>query len=247
MRYKKNDPLLPVVGYEIYHTRYADSILNDQFPDAKKDLENVLSKFFLREEQIIAGGGGRSEIAKTFTQILIGEHWKEATRETKLYLNGELAAKETIEMDHLKSYPNGDLAVKIQWNSKDPVFYTNLEDFRKLHYAGGLAIGIMVTRGKSLQDELFFVYQRYLKSQLPLNLERLQKPLSLSQRAIDDIGKMIVDQGNGAINQISSYMTSSKFGTATTHMEKLIEQVEARAGDPCPLILIGIGKQRLIQ
>jgi len=38
---------------------------------------------------------------------------------------------------------------------------------------------------------------------------------------------------------------ADKFGEATTHWKKLKERVERGAGNPCPLLLIGIPKEVL--
>jgi Restriction endonuclease BglII len=247
MNHYTNPTALNVSGYEVHYTRYADSILNAQFLDAKKELETVLDKFYVEESQIIDGGGGKSDIAQALEDLLKDERWIKRSFKTELYLEGERKAVETIKVDHYKFFRKDGIALKIQWNSKDSVFYNNLEVFRKLHNAGGLALGIMITRGKTLQDELSNVYRRFLDKQRPLSVSNLRGPLSLSQRDQREFDKLILEQKDGAINAIATSAANSKFGAATTHMDKLIEKIEARAGDPCPLIIIGIGKDRLLQ
>ena len=245
MNHYTNPSALNAPGYEIHYTRYADSILNAQFPEAKKDLEEVLNNFYVHESQIIEGGGGRSAIAQSLEELLTAERWLPKDLETKLYLEGTLVGREVIGLDHYKHFPKGGIGLKIQWNSKDSVFYSNLEDLKKLHNVSGLGLGIVVTRGNTLQEELSKVYQRFLKKQLPLSAAKLAGPLSLSQKNQRDVENMILKDKDGAMNAIAMMMTTSKFGTSTTHMAKLFEKIEARAGDPCPLILIGIGKDRL--
>lgn len=242
----QNPNVLNIPGYEVYFTRYADAILQEKFPDARQDLETVFTQFRFAENKIIGGGGRMSEITKSLGALLVNEHWKPQTRKTELFLEGRSMSRETIKLDHLRTFRGTDLAVKILWNSKDSLFDKYLDDFRKLHHAGGLAIGIMVTRGKTLREDMFFVYQRFLQTQLPLNVEKLKGPLTLSQKHYEEIADMIEAQGDGAINSIANLMTGSKFGTTTTHIEKLIDKLDGRAGDPCPLILIGIGKDRLL-
>jgi hypothetical protein len=44
---------------------------------------------------------------------------------------------------------------------------------------------------------------------------------------------------------ISKKIYSSKYGATTTHMEKLLLRINRGVGNPCPLILIGIGKKKL--
>ena len=53
--------------------------------------------------------------------------------------------------------------LEIEWNNKDPFFDRDLENFRKLHQLGELTLGIIITRGVSLQNELIEVYKRFLE------------------------------------------------------------------------------------
>jgi hypothetical protein len=244
MNHYKNKDVLDIPGYEIWFTRYADCILKDQFQTALKELEDALNSFHIREEQVIKGGGGKSKISQAFSKLI--SRWKKETIKSELHIEDKLVSRQVFELDHYKSFSErGKIGLKMQWNSKDPVFDSNLEDFRKLHQAGALSIGVMVTRGESLQRELFHVYQRFLENRLPLKIEELQTPLGLSQNARKEIKEMIEAKGDKAVSAIADHMHTSKFGSATTHMGKLFERIDARIGDPCPLILIGIGKDRL--
>jgi hypothetical protein len=247
MPYYKNDHVLAISGYEVYFTRFADSILEGHFKDAKKELEDALNNFYIPEKNIIEGGGGLSSITQSLAELLDNERWKKKTIKTELHIDGKIFSPQAYDLNHYKSFPKGNIGLKIQWNSKDPVFDSNLEDLRKLYQVNALSIGIVITRGESLQSELFFVYQRFLTTLVPLDIETLQKHFRFSANARAEVIKIIDKEGNGreAIPSIAHSITSSKFGTATTHMSKLKERLDKSLGDPCPLILIGIGKERL--
>ena len=51
---------------------------------------------------------------------------------------------------------------------------------------------------------------------------------------------------NKAILYIAALIFSSKFGAATTHMSKLFKRLDQGVADLCPLLLIGIGRERLV-
>jgi len=111
---------------------------------------------------------------------------------------------------------------------------------------GELSIGVIITRGVSLQAELIHVYERFLDSLGSLDMDTLLGKISFSDIAKERIKNAIEQHTrNKAIRDIASLICGSKFGAATTHMSKLIKRLDQGVGDPCPLILIGIGKERL--
>ena len=44
--------------------------------------------------------------------------------------------------------------LEIEWNNKDPFFDRDLENFQRLHALGAISLGVLVTRGASLQAAL---------------------------------------------------------------------------------------------
>ncbi|WP_436212365.1 BglII/BstYI family type II restriction endonuclease [Bradyrhizobium sp. LjRoot220] len=46
------------------------------------------------------------------------------------------------------------LALEIEWNNKDPFFDRDLENFKRLHADGAISLGIIVTRGSTLQSSM---------------------------------------------------------------------------------------------
>ena len=58
-------------------------------------------------------------------------------------------------------YDNGVIALEIEWNNKDPFFDRDLENFKRLHAEGAISVGVIVTRGASLQDEMVGLVRRF--------------------------------------------------------------------------------------
>ena len=51
----------------------------------------------------------------------------------------------------------------------------------------------------------------------------------------------IVERSNADfITAWSHQFTSDKFGTATTHWDKLQQRIDRGVGNPCPLLLLGV-------
>ena len=245
--YYNNESILPIDGYEIYYTRFADSIIKDHFQDAIDELEDVLSGFYIKESQIIEGGGGLSSITQTLGNKLKDKGWEKENIESAHHVGGKVLTSESHEVDHYKSFQEGNLGLEIEWNNKDPFYDRDLENFRKLHQIGELSIGIIITRGASLQEELYHVFHRFLSSLDPFDTETLLKDMSLSRKAESRIKELIKLPKGESIEKVAKEIYSSKYGTATTHMEKLLLRIDRGVGNPCPCVLIGIGKERLIK
>jgi hypothetical protein len=245
--YYTNDEIINAPGYEIYYTRFSDSIINDHFTDAKAELENILNAFYFYENQIIKGGGGLSSITQSLGKLLVDHEWKKAKIESEHRVGEKILTSESHEVDHYKSFDQGNIGLEIEWNNKDPFYDRDLENFRKLHQIGELSIGIIITRGASLQTELYHVYHRFLEELYPFDLGKLSTYISFSDTAKGYV-KALIDQSlskEELIRKVSTILYSSKFGQATTHMNKLLLRLNRGVGNPCPFILIGIGKDRL--
>ncbi|MDD9745547.1 hypothetical protein PVW49_16420, partial [Marinovum sp. PR37] len=51
--------------------------------------------------------------------------------------------------------------------------------------------------------------------------------------------------GHSSRAAFAKAFVADKFGTASTHWDKLQDRVRRGVGNPCPLILIGIGVERV--
>jgi len=244
--YYQNDKVLNLAGYEIYFTRFSDSILADHFKDAIKDLESILSSYYIQESQIIEPGGGLSSITQKLGTAFREKGWIKENIVSEHHVRGQKLTSESHEVDHYKSFERGNIGLEIEWNNKDPFYDRDLENFRKLHQIGELSVGIIVTRGYSLQIELMNTIVRFLESLYPFDLGTLLNHISLSDLGKKKITKALVLTKKECIDKIATAIYQSKYGTATTHMSKLLLRIDRGVGNPCPCILIGIGKERLV-
>ena len=242
------DDYFGVKGYEVYFTRYSNSILSDRFPEAKKELTSILDNFMIKKSLIIEGGGGKSKITQNLEETLYEYNWKKKIVLDEHLVDGKKVVSESHEIDHYKVFDNGSIGLEIEWNNKDPFYDRDLENFRKLHYINSIGLAIIVTRGSSLQGSFPQLYSEFLKSIFPFTIDHLKKHFRISDNLASAIvkEKILDKKEDEQIHLISKVVTSSKFGQATTHMEKLLLRLDRGLGNPCPFILIGIGVERII-
>ncbi len=244
--YYQNPNIFTAEGYEFYFTRFADSIINDHFQTARTELDEILTNFRLHERQVLAGGGGLSSITQALGERLRRAGWIKRKIESQHSVGDRVLTSESHEVDHYKSFERGNIGLEIEWNNKDPFYDRDLENFRKLHQIGEMSVGIIITRGASLQRQLGEVYRRYLESLPQLTFEAISEGLpNLSDTAKRDIRQSLQLGHPEAITRITASLYGSKYGAATTHMNKLLLRLERGVGNPCPFILIGIGEERL--
>ncbi len=239
-------------GYEIEFVKHSDCILKHDFNDANEELATILNALFIKETQIVESGGGEASMTKDLGDMLHKKGWLNANVEVKQIIDGEELISESHEIDHLKTFAKGGIGLEIEWNNKDPFFDRDLENFRKLHSVGKISLGIIITRGKTLQKELEHVYTRFISSLEPFEINNLRETLRPFEvypttKQIEAIEKAVERRPSMKVPIIARKFYNSKYGTATTHFMKLMVRIERGVGTPCPLILIGIGKERLVK
>ena len=245
--YERHDDYFGVNGYELYFTRFANSILNEIFPEAKNELSTILDGFTINRNSIIQGGGGKSKITQSLEKTLYSYKWEKKKVTDEHLVDGVKIVSESHEIDHYRILENGSIGLEIEWNNKDPFYDRDLENFRKLQYINSIAIGIIINRVESLQNSFQGIYESFLDSKFPFTISDLKKYLRVSDGVVNKILKngYLKLPKEDQLRIIGGIFTHNKFGQATTHMDKLLLRIDRGLGNPCPLILIGIGDGRL--
>lgn len=230
-------------GFEIEFHSHAAAILSVDFPQALAELEEVLAATTIPIAEIIGSGGGEAAGTQRMRRALADRGWIKTVFEIKKTINGVERESISHEIDHVKRFENGTLALEIEWNNKDPFYDRDLENFKRLHAEAAISIGIIVTRGASLQQALRTAVTRFATANGIDSFERLAdhsiQP-TLRQRA--EIERR-VGRGTAFVEAWASVFVSDKFGEATTHWRKLQDRVRRGVGNPCPLLLIGLPNQ----
>jgi len=144
-------------GYAFRNINYGMELLVHAFPDHCASLVRALDAWTITWPEIEAGGGNKSAISRHFEEAFQGEGWEETGLDLETRLAGVTTIARTHKIDLFKRGTGGELpgiGIELEWNNKDEFFDRDLINFEALHRARGLAVGVIVTRGPSLQEEL---------------------------------------------------------------------------------------------
>lgn len=150
-------------GFQIGFQGHARAILSNDFPHAVAEVEAALSDFTIPIEEIIAGGGGEARGTQRLRRALNGAGWRKTTFVVEKRINNIPRESQSHEVDHVREFEDGSrIALEIEWNNKDPFFDRDLENFKRLHADGAISIGMIVTRGQSLHENMRKLVRRFL-------------------------------------------------------------------------------------
>jgi len=231
---------LAAIGFQTEFRSHAKAILNVDYPDALREIEEVLSAFRISSKMLIESGGGETDSTQRLRSAFTKLGWPKKVFEVEKRIDGVLRESLSHEVDHVRTFGTGKVALEIEWNNKDPFFVRDLENFKQLHADGAISAGVIITRGKSLQEAMTsiihaFAIKNGLKSfgaVTDFGLERTKRQQGLVSKQLD--------RGRPFEIAWSEAFVKDKFGPSTTHWRKLDELVKRGVGNPCPLVLIGI-------
>lgn len=231
-------------GFQVEHLSHARAILEVDFPDALAELEAALLEATVPIEEIIAGGGGEAKGTQRLRRGLTARAWFKTTFVVERIVNGIRRESQSHVVDHVRTFENGDrVALEIEWNNKDPFYDRDLENYKRLHADGAISVGVIVTRGKSMHENMRSLVGRFLDERQITSLDGMREwgydPTSRQRSAIDK-RMMRLKNPIPFREAFISVFVSDKFGEATTHWGKLEDRIKRGVGNPCPLLLIGL-------
>lgn len=235
---------LKELGFEIRFLSHAAAILEKDFPHALIELERCLLEVEIPITEIIGSGGGEAKGTQRLRRSLAALSWTKTNFEIRKTINGIERESISHQVDHVRSFPNGTVvALEIEWNNKDPFFDRDLENFKRLHAEGAISVGVIVTRGSALHDEMRNLVSRFTKERNTRSFADLEAlgldPTRRQRKAVDKRTNRIRNPQSFA-DAWTDHFVSDKFGAATTHWRKLIDRVDRGVGNPCPLLLVGL-------
>jgi hypothetical protein len=227
-------------GFQVGFHSHAAAILGVDFPEAIVELSAALEAMSIPIEEIIGSGGGEAKGTQRLRRALARAGWRKVNFTIEKRING--VAKESIshEVDHVREAGNGVIALEIEWNNKDPFFDRDLENFKRLHAEGAISIGVIVTRGETLQADMIGLVRRFAdEMKLESTEGLLELGLNPTKRQRADVARRM-RSGISFAEAWSNSFVQDKYGQATTHWRKLEDRVHRGVGNPCPLLLIGL-------
>lgn len=160
--------------FEIYSYRNAAAILANGFPEQFADLLSALQQFQIHADLIRTPGGSKGPIAR-YVDTLFPETsgWREARITADLHVRLLHAKKKDSVLDryvregfldgHRIDFLNGRVALDLEWNSKDQTYDRDLYAFSAFYEAGAIDVGVVLTRGSSLDNAFFRSLGKVLK------------------------------------------------------------------------------------
>jgi hypothetical protein len=227
-------------GFDVLMLHHAEAIMRFDMPSAMKEIETVLSGLTIPIEEIIGGGGGEAQSTQRMRRMFNEAGWTKETVRVRKFVDDHETESLSHEIDHVKRFKGGTIALEIEWNNKDPFFDRDLDSFKRLHADGAISVGIIITRGTLFQAKIGDRLRQFAKDRAvgSLNdLERFNYSPTPRQRSMLD---RRLETGTPFVDAWLSLFLSDKFGKATTHWAKLDDRVRRGVGNPCPLVLIGI-------
>jgi len=228
------------MGFDVDTRNHAEAILVRDFPVPLGELCDALATFTIDDVELIRSGGGEAASTQRLRHALAAQGWPKRNIEIQKLIDGEERGSTTHEIDHVRKTSAGSIALEIEWNNKDPFYDRDLENFQRLHVEGAISVGVIVTRGASLQEQLGNIVHRAAiryEWQGFEDLEQFGLTPTLRQRTIVNSQ---IKKGRDFADAWARVFVADKFGTATTHWDKLKQRLERGVGNPCPLLLIGL-------
>jgi hypothetical protein len=231
-------------GYQVEFRSHARAILGVDFPGAADELEAALFGATIPIEEIIAGGGGEAKGTQRLRRALAAMGWRKMEFVVETRINGVARESQSHEVDHVRELDSGErIALEIEWNNKDPFYDRDLENFQRLHANGAISVGVIVTRGRSLHENMRAMVGRFLEERQVQSLEDMRQwgydPTWRQRAAIEQRMTRAKNQQRFRDAFVDKFV-ADKFGEATTHWRKLEDRLRRGVGNPCPLVLIGL-------
>lgn len=229
-------------GYDIETRNHAGAILSIDFPRISGELESALLDLSIPAEELIGSGGGEALSTQRLRKRLYEAGWPKHMFDFRLIVDGRETVSNSHEIDHVRRTDHGTVALEIEWNNKDPFFDRDLENFQRLHAQSAISVGILITRGASMQDDMRGIIQRCIAKHGFIDESDMVDAFGMkdrTKRQRDAVQKMM-DQQIPFAEAFAKHFVSDKFGAATTHWQKLKDRIDRGVGNPCPLLLIGL-------
>ena len=232
------------VGFDVQAENHALAVLINDFPEPLSELCDALLNVRIADVELIKGGGGEASSTQRLRRSLTDRGWIKRNIVIRKTVDDIERAAISHEIDHVRRTDDGAIALEIEWNNKDPFFDRDLENFQRLHSEGAISVGIIVTRGESLQNHMVDIVLTCAANHGVRGFDDLNRfgvtPTARQRR-------MVRTDGDGFVEDWSRRFVQDKFGSATTHWNKLRERIGRGVGNPCPLLLIGIPAASIYQ
>lgn len=252
-------------GWEIISYAGADEALQNDFKDKFTEIENTLISFEIPQMEIMCEGGGKHPVNKRFSLLFNEILDKEVSFKSSIITTltdstvvGEVDEAMSHKVDFFHQGKNNNIGLEIEWNSKVLAFERDIMNLRKLFFNSAIRLGIIITRGESLDKNLLNICEEFFKKRISKknwveDISSIQRELShykdctgkdlkfknFTPTQIKQINKNITG-GTKPYKAIAKNYFKDKWGSQTTHINSLVERIERGGFQGIPFLLIGI-------
>jgi len=233
---------LVAAGFDVAIRNHAGAILTVDFPEVAAELEEALLDVRIPAWELISSGGGEAASTQRLRNRLDTSGWPKHQFEFQMFVDGRKTVSNSHLIDHVRRHDAGTIALEIEWNNKDPFFDRDLENFQRLHAQSAISIGVMITRGASLQNAMYGLVERCIQKNGFLDEAEMVEKFGMKDRTARQrqaVNKLLKRQIPFA-EAFAKHFVHDKFGPSTTHWGKLKERIDRGVGNPCPMVLIGM-------
>jgi len=146
--------------FEVWSYRSAAAVLSGNHRTALNDILHALRHLRITKSMIREPGGSKGPIAK-HVDDLMPPSWRETRisgdlRVRLLAAKGAEVYEEFVRPGfidgHRIDFLRGRVAFDLEWNSKDQTYDRDLYAFSAFHSAGAIDVGVLLTRGSSIDN-----------------------------------------------------------------------------------------------
>jgi len=100
-------------GFECQFVSHAGAILERDFPAAIADISNVLAAFDVPITEIVGSGGGETKGTQRMRRAFAESGWKKKQYEIRKIINNVERESISHEVDHVRAFESGEIALEI--------------------------------------------------------------------------------------------------------------------------------------
>ena len=235
---------LSAAGFDVASLNHAEAVMVRDFGVPLNELCGILTGMQILDAELIRGGGGEASLTQRLRQALTARGWGKRKIVIQKTVDGKERSATTHEIDHVRETSDGSVALEIEWNNKDPFYDRDLENFQRLHVEGAISVGIILTRGQSLQQEMRAIALEFARAR---NIGSFEDLADIGVTPTVRQRRLVENSGGEFAAEWARVFVADKFGMATTHWDKLQERVSRGVGNPCPLVLVGIPSRVVVR
>ena len=265
--------LLKDEGWEIESYGGAEEIIQEDFVNKISEIVNILLSFKISIQEIMCEGGGLHPINKRIRHLFAEILEKEVKFQTQrvTFIPTKKKGKEKVDkriisyvdeeeshsVDFFHEGKIGNFGLETEWNSKVLAYERDINTFKNLFTHSAISVGIIITRGDSLDNKLLPMCENFFKSrvkqrdwmhdvqlikeELSRFIDHNDNPLKFKNFTERQIGMIDeeIEKGEEPYRAVAKNYVAEKWRGQTTEIEAGSTRINRGGFRGIPILLIG--------